>query len=310
MTIERVAVFSASARPGLAQVRQLKAAGYKVRAVTRSKLHNSTLEGTEIVPADLNDPESLRRACTGVDAVFFTSPTFTEVPKAHGHMKALGTAARDAGVKRFVYNTTSWHPDRLIGVPTMDDWYMRSRTLLETGVPATIVRPSLFMDNLLTRWVKPWLLRDHEFAYPHKLDLDVSWICLDDVGRYMIATMSRPEYEGRFVDIGGPQALRPTQVAELLSEALGHRITYRVITPREFGERMYEVFKDVCGTSREEYVSSLEKHYQFKNVANPFLVPMEEMMKRLPVRPTPMREWLRQQDWSANPKDEIGSVSG
>ena len=73
---------------------------------------------------------------------------------------------------------------------------------------------------------------------------------------------------------------------------------------------MYEVFKDVCGTSREEYVSSLEKHYQFKNVANPFLVPMEEMMKRLPVRPTPMREWLRQQDWSENPKDEIGSVSG
>ena len=160
MTIEKVAVFSASARPGLAQVRQLKAAGYKVRAITRSKLHNSTLEGTEIVPADLNDPASLRRACTGVDAVFFTCPTFTEVPKAHAHMRAVGTAAREAGVQRFVYNTTSWHPDKLIGVPTMDDWYLRSKTLLETGVPATIVRPSLFMDNLLTRWVKPYLLRD------------------------------------------------------------------------------------------------------------------------------------------------------
>lgn len=310
MTIETVAVFSASARPGLAQVRQLKLAGYNVRAVTRQRLVNSTLEGTEIVAADLNDPKSLLDACTGVDAVFFTVPSFAEEVKGKQHITALSLAAKQAGVKRFVYNTTTWHPDKLIGVPSMDERYLRTKALLESGVSATVIRPSLFMDNLLTQWVKPYLLHHQEFAYPHKLDLDVSWICLDDVGRYMIETMKRSEYEGKIVDVGGPETLRPTQVADLLGDVLGTKITYRLISPREFGERMYEVFKDVCGQSREDYVSCLEKHYQYKNSTNPFYVPMEEMTQRLPVRPMAMRDWLRLQDWSENSRDQIGSISG
>jgi uncharacterized protein YbjT (DUF2867 family) len=309
MQIEKVAVFSASARPGLAQVRQLKLAGYRVRAITRQKLRNTTLDGTEIVAADLNDHESLVAACRGVDAVFFTSPTFTERGKAVVHSAALGAAAREAGVPRLVYNTTSWHPDHPIGVPTMDTGYAKTKAFFDSGARMTVVRPSLFMDNLLTKWVKPYLLRDHEFAYPHNLDLDVSWICLDDVARFMIETAKRDEYEGEIIDIGGPQTLRPTAVAELLGEALGYPVTYRQITPREFGERMWEVFKDVSGQTREAYVDNLERHYLFKNDANPFYVPMEAMLQRIPVPLTPMREWLKMQDWSENPVEEVGSVS-
>ena len=103
--------------------------------------------------------------------------------------------------------------------------------------------------------------------------------------------------------------MRPTDVAALLSEQLGRQIVYRRITPREFGERMYEIFRDVSGLDRETYVSNLEQHYLFKNKANPFLVPMDEMIARFGVRPTPMREWLAAQDWTA-PIELIGSVSG
>ena len=73
---------------------------------------------------------------------------------------------------------------------------------------------------------------------------------------------------------------------------------------------MYEVFKDVCGQSREAYVSTLEKNYLYKNETNPFYVPMEAMMQRLPVRPLRMCDWLRLQDWSENSQEKIGSVSG
>ena len=53
-----VTVFSASGRPGLAQVRQLLLAGYKVRAVTRESKRLENFDGIEIVSADYNDPDS------------------------------------------------------------------------------------------------------------------------------------------------------------------------------------------------------------------------------------------------------------
>ncbi len=309
MSAETVAVFGASGRPGRAQVRQLLAEGYNVRAITRQKGNRAFAE-IEVVPADYNDVDSLRKAVKGVDAVFFTSATFTQGDRATDHATNVGIAARDAGVRRLVYNTTSWHPDKPIGVPTMDRGYNKSKALRDTGVPLTIVRPSLFMDNLLTKWVKPILLSTNEFSYPHKVDLKVSWICLDDVGRFMIAALKQSKMEGQIVDVGGPQVLMPTQVTELLSERLGRPIRYRQISPREFGERMADIFVGVSGQSWETFASNLEKHYLFKNDANPFLVDHAEAIRKLPIKATTMREWLRLQDWTVDADEQINSVSG
>jgi uncharacterized protein YbjT (DUF2867 family) len=240
---ETVAVFSASGRPGLAQVRQLRLAGYRVRAITRRRV--DAFDGVEVVAADLNNPPSLARACAGADAVFFTSPSFTDAANAVVHITRVGEAAKAAGVRRLVYNTTSWHPDAPIGVPSMDGAFAKTSALRATGVPLTVVRPSLFMDNLLTRWVKPYVIGEGEFSYPHKPDLAVSWISLDDVARLMIGTLADEGFSAETLDVGGPETLTPPEVAQLLSEALQRPVVYRQISPREFGERMYDVFKDV-----------------------------------------------------------------
>ena len=268
------------------------------------------LAGLECFPADYNDKESLARACAGLDGVMFTSATFTEVSKSIEQAYNVGIAARDAGVGRLVYNTTSWHPEEKIGVPSMDRIFGNTDALRRSGVKLTVIRPSLFMDNLLTRWVKPFLFRDGEFSYPHNTDLKVSWICLDDVARFMIAAMERPDLEGATIDVGGPEALMPGQVAEMLGEVLGRKIVYRLITPREFGERMYDIFGAVSAQTREEYVAALEKHYLYKNDTNPFLVDNARTMAVLPIAQTRMRDWLAQQDWSEEADEGIGSVSG
>jgi uncharacterized protein YbjT (DUF2867 family) len=308
--VTTVAVFGASGRPGLAQVRQLRRAGFGVRAITRQTRPNPAFAGLEVVAADLNDAQSLVRACTGADVVFFTSPSFAERARAVEHAARVGEAAVAAGVARLVHNTTSWHPDTPIGVPSMDVAYEKTRTLRDSGAPLTVVRPSLFMDNLLTRWVKPYLVETGEFSYPHRPDLDVSWICLDDVARLMIGTLASDEFVGETLDVGGPETLRPTEVAQLLGEVLGRPIVYRQITPREFGERMYDVFAEVSGLDRETYVSALERHYEFKNETNPFRVDMAPVLERIPVELTRMRDWLRLQDWSLDGREVVGSVSG
>jgi uncharacterized protein YbjT (DUF2867 family) len=222
----------------------------------------------------------------------------------------VGEAAVAAGVARLVHNTTSWHPDEPIGVPSMDVAYEKTTALRASGVRLTVVRPSLFMDNLLTRWVKPYLLEEGEFSYPHRPDLEVSWICLDDVARLMIGTLASDDFAGETLDVGGPETLRPTEIAALLGEVLRRPIVYRRITPREFGERMYDVFAEVSGLDRETYVAALERHYEFKNEANPFRVDMGPVLARIPLELTPMREWLRLQDWSLETHEVVGSVSG
>jgi uncharacterized protein YbjT (DUF2867 family) len=308
--VTTVAVFSASGRPGLAQVRQLRRADYGVRVITRQTRPNPAFAGLDVVAADLNDPPSLVRACTGADVVFFTSPSFAEGARTVEHAAHVGEATVAAGVERLVYNTTSWHPDAPIGVPSMDVAYEKTRALRDSGAPLTVVRPSLFMDNLLTRWVKPYLVETREFSYPHRPDLDVSWICLDDVARLMIGTLASDEFVGETLDVGGPETLRPTEVAQLLGEVLGRPIVYRQITPREFGERMYDVFAEVSGLDRETYVSALERHYEFKNETNPFRVDMAPVLECIPVELTRMRDWLRLQDWSLDVREVVGSVSG
>lgn len=304
---ELVTVFSASARPGMAQLKALRAAGYRVRAVSRRD--HPDFAGCERVSADLDDRDSLVAACIGSDHVLFTSPTFSDRAKSPERAGALGWAAKRAGVKRLVFNTTSWHPEEITGVPTMDEVYLRVRALRDSGVPLTVVRPSLFMDNLLTQWVKPELLAEGVLRYPHREDLQVSWICLDDVARVMIATLADPAFAGQTIDVGGPETLTPPQVCAMLSDQLGRPIRYERISPREFGERLYTLFRDVLGSGAETYVSDMEQHYLFKNATNPFNVPMEAMQARLGLRMTPMRDWLAQQDWS-DAKALVGSVSG
>jgi hypothetical protein len=138
----------------------------------------------------------------------------------------------------------------------------------------------------------------------------VSWICLDDVARLMIGTLEDDAFAGETLDVGGPETLRPTEVARLLSDVLGRPVVYRQITPREFGERMYDVFADVSGLDRETYISMLERHYLYKNETNPFLVDMAAVLERMPIELTPMREWLALQDWSLDAREAVGSVSG
>jgi uncharacterized protein YbjT (DUF2867 family) len=76
MPMSLVAVFGASGRQGLAQVRQLSRAGHHVRALSRSAdpFYGERFDNTHILPADIMDEPSLQRAFDGVDAVFYTHP--------------------------------------------------------------------------------------------------------------------------------------------------------------------------------------------------------------------------------------------
>jgi uncharacterized protein YbjT (DUF2867 family) len=312
MKLKPVTVFGASGRQGQAQVRQLLAQGYAVRAITRNQsiLDRAGIKGAEIMPADFADIASLDRACANVDAVFFQPPQVEQPERILAFCKSAGEAAKRAGVKRFVLNSTMWSPDQPCGQPMYDMVLMIENIFAAIGLPLVIFRPTVFMDNWLTSFAKPVLVKEHKYRYPHKPDLQFAPICLDDVAKFMVAALSRDDLIGQRIRIAGSEILGPAQVADILSEAMGTRITYEYQTPRDFGLYVGEMFGIPPGADRDNYAAYFDSFYTFNNDApqKPFLFDVAPVLKRIPITLETFRNWAVRQNWTTL-DDAVGSAS-
>jgi nucleoside-diphosphate-sugar epimerase len=154
-------------------VEKLVAQGQSVRALVRPSSDTTFLSscGVQLAPGDLNDPESLRTAMTGVDTVYHAAAQVGDWGKWENFVRVTikGTenmlqAARDAGVKRFLHVSSIsayGHPDGegLVldeSAPLGQDlhkWSYYSRAKVEAEklawaahergeVPVTVVKPS------------------------------------------------------------------------------------------------------------------------------------------------------------------------
>ena len=296
-----VAVFGASGRQGLAQVRQLKLAGHEVRAISRREdpFYGEDFGEVEIVPADLYDEESCVRALEGADAAFYTHPLRAREDRVE-LVARVGRAGKRAGVKRVVWNTSSWIPDKAGDPFTYGNNTKGINALWRTGVGATVFGSVLFMDNLLTNWAFPYIVNEGRYVYPHKPELECSWISLDDVAKFMIAAIDRPDLEGAWLNIGGPQALHPPEVAQILSEAVGRPIKYDPSTPKQFAQNLCDAFgEEMSAEERAVTEPFIEAFYTFNNTTplSPFKVDMGPVPERIPIELESMEQWAKRQDW-------------
>ncbi len=296
-----VAVFGASGRQGMAQVRQLRAAGHAVRAISRSPdpFLGEVFDDVEVRGADIYDEDSVVAAIQGVDAVFYTHPLRARVGRVEA-VATIGRAAKRADVARVVWNTSSWIPDKAGDPFTYGGNTRAINALWRTGAPATVFGSVLFMDNLLTNWAFPFIVGEGRYVYPHRADLECSWISLDDVGKFMIAALDRPDLEGAWLNIGGPEALKPPQVAEILTRAVGRPVKYDPSTPAEFGRHLAGAYGDAMPAAERAVVEpSIAAFYEFNNASplHPFKVDMAPVLARIPIELETMAAWAARQEW-------------
>ncbi len=100
-----IVVIGATGQQGGGVVRALQAQGqFKVRALTRHPAKHRRL-ADEVFEADLDHPETLKAAFEGVHGVFlvtnFWEPGTDELKQATATVRA----AKDAGIKHFVWST-------------------------------------------------------------------------------------------------------------------------------------------------------------------------------------------------------------
>lgn len=303
-----ITVVGASGRQGMAQVRQALAAGYDVRALSRQPdpFAGASVEGVERVevrPIDLYDPESYHTAFEGSDYIFYTHPLQARADRAV-LVGQVGKAAAGLGVKRVVWNTSSWIPDKPGDAFTYAGNTAGINALWRSGAPGTVFGSVLFMDNLLTNWARPFIVNESRYVYPHNPELQANWISLDDVAKFMLASLERPDMEGAWLNIGGPERLRGKQVAQILSNTFKRPIAYDPCTPKEFGDYLVRAAgDDMPVEARADFAAGIAAFYEYNNSAptRPFEVDMDHVYERFPEldgKLEALQTWADRQDWS------------
>jgi uncharacterized protein YbjT (DUF2867 family) len=303
-----ITVVGASGRQGMAQVKQALKAGYDVRALSRqgdpfAGMNIAGIDRVEVRPIDLYDTTSYSPALEGSDYVFYTHPLQARADRAT-LVGQVGAAAAALGVKRLVWNTSSWIPDRPGDAHTYAGNTAGINALWRSGVPATVFGSVLFMDNLLTNWARPFIVNEGRYVYPHNPQLEANWISLDDVAKFMLASLERPDMEGAWLNIGGPERLRGKEVAHILSDCFGREIKYDPCTPQEFGDYLVRAAGDAMPEAeRAPFAAGIAAFYEYNNSAptKPFEVDMDHVYERFPELENalePMRSWVDRQDWA------------
>jgi uncharacterized protein YbjT (DUF2867 family) len=310
-----VAVFGASGRMGQAQVDRLSRQGFAPVAVTRqaSVFRDATLKALTIMPADYADQASLERILKDVDAAFLQLPSLAPPHLSKQYASNVIRAAQLVGNKRIILNSTMWAPDEVsCGEPFYDHVRSIEDMFAASGLPVTIFRPVLFMDNLLTLFAKPSIVQEGIYRYCQRPGLLANWIAMDDVALFMTAALTRNDLIGRRFTIGGPDRLAVEDVLTILSEAVGRPIRYEYLPARQFAEYLYGRYGEALGP-REGFLNYLDSFYTFNNFSpkRPFEVDVGELLKVFDLKLTTMRSWALKQDWSPDSSGkDVGSSSG
>jgi uncharacterized protein YbjT (DUF2867 family) len=225
-----ILITGATGQQGGAIARHLAGTGFRLKGLTRDPGSDAAkalaARGVEPVAGDLDDAASLAAAVAGAWGVFAVQNTWTagvEGEEAQG--KRLAQVAREQGVQHYVYSSVG-SADRQTGIPHFDNKYRVEATVRALAFPShVIIRPVFFMSNLPS----PWFLQGDTLMTAMKPDTRLQMIAVDDIGRIGAHAFTHAgEMAGEELDIAGDAATM-TEVAAVLSTALGRTITFQPI---------------------------------------------------------------------------------
>jgi len=300
--IKKVLVLGASGDQGLPLLESLIAHDFAPTAGARraDALANTPFASVSVVHADIMDEESLVRAMDGQDALAMHLPFEFDRARAAGFGQRIGSAARRAGLGKIVFNTSCFVADHDLDLSAHDGRRDIERSIAESGADYVVVRPVVFMDNMIRVWSKPSIVNNSIFAYPAAPTLKINWIGLPDVAAYMTCALGRDELKAERVLVGGPETLVGAEVAERLSQAAGRTIRFQSLTPDEFASKMSLLVTGSPDVVPHGMYDRMARFYRWYNAqpTSPLIVDMAAARAKLPITPTPLVEWARRQDWN------------
>lgn len=230
--------------------------GFACRAVTRDPGKDAAQAlaqaGAEVVRADIDDVESLKKAFTGAYGAFCVTNFWEHLSgeKETAQAKNLAEAAKAAGVQHVIWSTLEDTRKFMAPgdkrMPMLQGKYRvphfdakAEADAFFSGLPVTYLVTSFYWDNIYAFGTAPKKADDgvYRWAFPMG-DKKLAGIAAEDIGKvaYGIFKAGR-RYIGKTVGITG-ENLTLAEISDKLSKALGVRVEYNDVEPdayRGFG---------------------------------------------------------------------------
>jgi uncharacterized protein YbjT (DUF2867 family) len=307
-----IAVAGATGSQGGGLVRAIMAdknSGFTARALTRNpnsdKAKALASLGAEVVTANVDDVESLKRAFDGAYGAFcvtfFWEHFSPERETAQARVQAQ--AAKETGVEHVIWSTLEdtrkWVPLGDNRMPTLQGKYkvphLDSKGEADDDfrkLPSTVLLTTFYWDNLINFGLEPKRDADGTLAFSLPIaDATLSGIAAVDIGKCTLGIFRRgPDLIGKTVGIAG-EHLTGKQMAEELSKAVGEEVRYNYVPPevfRTFGfpgaedlGNMFQFFRDF----QDDYRAA--RSVEFSRSVNPELQTFRAWLKdnvgRIPI---------------------------
>jgi uncharacterized protein YbjT (DUF2867 family) len=216
----KILVTGATGHTGSGIVPGLLAKGQQVRALVRDPAKAKALKdaGAEIVVGDMDKPETLKEAVSGVDKIYLVAwngPTGEQQRK-----NVVAAAARNG--KPHVVVGGAMGSDKSRIVQQID---AANQAVKASGLPWTILQPTFFMQNVMA--AIPTIAKGA--IYWDLGDGKVGMIDVRDIADCAVAVLTGGGHEGQTYDLTGPAAISFHDVAATLSRVLGREVKYTAV---------------------------------------------------------------------------------
>jgi uncharacterized protein YbjT (DUF2867 family) len=237
-----IAVVGATGAQGGGLVRAIlndKNKEFAARAITRDvdspKARELAAMGAEVVAADVDEVESLKRAFAGAYGAFCVTFFWAHFSpeKELAEAANMAAAAKHAGLQHVIWSTLEdtrrWIPLSDNRMPTLKDKYkvphfdakgQANKAFLDLGLPVTLLHTSFYWDNFIYFGAGPKRGPDGVLALTMPMgDKRLPGIAVEVVGKS--------------IGIAG-EHLTGAQLAAGLSRALGQQVRYNDVPPEVY----------------------------------------------------------------------------
>ena len=285
-----IAVTGATGQQGGGVVRALRAGGeFKVRALTRNPDKHRQL-ADEVVKGDLDHPETLKAAFKGAYGVFLVT-NFRET--GTGELKqaaAAVRAARDAGVKHFIWSTLP-NVEAISGgkfdVPHFTGKAKVDRIVKEASFPhhTFVIAPGYYQNFVGP--LAPQKQSDGSVGWALPLDPDVRCLHMGDIrelGNIVAGAFAHPDQagNGEYLPLVG-DFLSFNEIVQTLNRQ-GHNLSYKQI-PKDVFAGAFPGAAEIA-----EMISYWEAHTYLGSDSSDQIALARKIAGR---QPTPFSTWAR-----------------